>query len=81
MWKDFNVEYPTTICLRNIYHSLVSDDMNIGFNKLGDKRYEIYLVNDTTTEHNHDCNEKCDDCSQWRCHVARAEKLSNRLQS
>ena len=53
----------------SVYHHIVSDDMNIGFTKMGDKQPKICLADNTATGQNHDC-------SEWRCHVARAEIAS-----
>ena len=55
--------------------------MNIGFMKLGGEQCEICLAHTTATGHNHDCSETCDDCSEWRCHVARAKIARKRYQT
>ena len=64
MWKDFNVKYPIAMCTYSVFRGMLSDDMKIGFTKLGGEQCEICLAHNTATGHNHDCSKTCDDCSE-----------------
>ena len=51
------------VCSCSVYHSIVLNEMSIGFTKLGSKRCEICLAHNTAPGHNHDRSEMSDDCS------------------